>query len=302
MLWVTFCISVTLTVTFANGETQNVTHNISFQENNLQAQFTASDTTLCERQCIDLMELLEVQSGQQGGGQPGGGGIGIPGCPGGGGQPGGGQQGGNYEYFWSNKKEEGWTTESPNEVCLPGFYWVLVREQGSSCYAYASTRIKIWDLEDQSNNIWYFGNGAGLDFNRDPDNPDAPTPRPIQNPHPQNIPAGVTTISDQAVEVLFYTDGQTVWDLNGNPMQNGERLDFTSDTDSPDAPTPQTIQYPHSQNIPAGVTTISDQDGEVLFYTDGQTVWDLNGNPMQNGENIGGDNQASQSVLAVPLI
>src|SRR5690606_14664011 len=54
-------------------------------------------------------------------------------------------------------------------------------------------------------------------------------------------------------------------------------------------------------NIPAGVTTISDQAGEVLFYTDGQTVWDLNGNPMQNGENIGGDNQASQSVLAVPL-
>jgi WD40 repeat protein len=234
-------ISVTLTVTFANGETRNVTHNISFQENNLQAQFSASDTTLCEPQCIDLMELLEVQSGdQQGGGQPGGGGgIGIPGLPGGGGQPGGGQQGGNYEYFWSNKKEEGWTSEAPNEVCLPGFYWVLVREQGSSCYAYASTRVKIWDMEDQSNNIWYFGNGAGLDFNRDPDDPEAPTPRPIENPHPQNIPAGVTTISDQA--------------------------------------------------------------GEVLFYTDGQTVWDLNGNPMQNGENIGGDNQSSQSVLAVPL-
>lgn len=235
-------ISVSLTVTFANGETRNVNHDISFQENNLQAQFTASDTTLCEPQCIDLQELLEVQSGdQQGGGQPGGGGggVGIPGLPGGGGQPGGGQQGGNYEYFWSNKKEEGWSAEAPNEVCLPGFYWVLVREQGSSCYAYASIRVKIWDVEDQSNNIWYFGNGAGLDFNRDPDNPDAPTPRPIENPHPQNIPAGVTTISDQA--------------------------------------------------------------GEVLFYTDGQTVWDLNGNPMQNGENIGGDNQSSQSVLAVPL-
>src|SRR5690606_8454217 len=157
-------ISVTLTVTFADGETRNVTHNISFQENNLQAQFSASDTTLYEPQCIDLMELLEVQSGdQKGGGQPGGsgiprllggggGGIGIPGLPGGRGQPGGGQQGGNYEYFWSNKKEEGWTSEAPNEVCLPGFYWVLVREQGSSCYAYASIRVKIWDLEDQSNN------------------------------------------------------------------------------------------------------------------------------------------------------
>src|SRR5690606_36841964 len=40
---------------------------------------------------------------------------------------------------------------------------------------------------------------------------------------------------------------------------------------------------------------------EVLFYTDGQTVWDLNGNAMQNGNNIGGDNLSSQSVLAVPL-
>lgn len=241
-------ISVTLTVTFANGDTREVTHSITFQENKLQAQFSASDTTLCEPQCIDLKELLEVQSGdqqgggQQGGGQQGGGGIGIPGLPGGGqqgGQQGGGQQGGNYEYFWSNKKEEGWTSEAPNEVCIPGFYWVLVREQGSSCYAYASIRVKIWDIEDQSNNIWYFGNGAGLDFNRDPNDPDAPTPRPIKNPHPHNIPAGVNTISDQA--------------------------------------------------------------GEVLFYTDGQTVWDLNGTPMQNGENIGGDNLASQSVLAIPL-
>ena len=229
-------ISVTLTVTFANGQTREVTHNITFQENNLQVQFSASDTTLCDPACIDLMELLDVQSGdQQGGGQQGGGGIG--GVPGGG-QQGGGQEG-SYEYFWSNKKDQGWGPEAPNEVCVPGFYWVLVREQGSSCYAYASTRIKIWDIEDQSNNIWYFGNGAGLDFNRDPDNPDAPTPRPIENPHPQNIPAGVTTISDQA--------------------------------------------------------------GEVLFYTDGQTVWDLNGNPMENGENIGGDNLSSQSVLAIPL-
>ncbi|MEX2591581.1 MAG: gliding motility-associated C-terminal domain-containing protein [Anditalea sp.] len=237
-------VSVTLTVNFANGDTRDVTHSIPLTENNLQAQFSASDTTLCEPECIDLSEILEAQSGEEGGGgqQGGGQGGGIPGLPGGlpgGGGQQGGDQGGNYEYFWSNKKEEGWGPEAPNEVCLPGFYWVLVREQGSNCYAYASIRVKIWDVVDQSNNIWYFGNGAGLDFNVDPDNPEGPTPRPIENPHPQNIPAGVTTISDQA--------------------------------------------------------------GEVLFYTDGQTVWDLNGNPMQNGLNIGGDNQSSQSVLAVPL-
>jgi len=213
-------VTVSLTVTYANGETGNVTKSISLTENNLTAQFSPSDTTLCEPACIDLMPLLEAQSeGEDGGqgGQQGGGGVG-------GGTGGQGQEQQNYEYFWSNKRDQGWGPEAPNEVCEPGYYWVLVREQGSSCYAYAGIRIKIWDVEDQSNNIWYFGDGAGLDFNRDPDDPNAPTPRPIETPHPQNIPAGVTTVSDQTGQVLFYTDGQTVWDLNGNPMQNGEDI------------------------------------------------------------------------------
>ena len=249
-------VTVSLLVTFADGETREVTQNISFTENDLQVQFNPADTTLCDPACIDLMPLVDVQSGGDEGGQPGVGqpgigqpgigqpgigqpgigqpGIGQPGIgqPGIGqpgiGQPGIGQpgagQGGNYEYFWSNKREEGWGPEAPNEVCRPGYYWVLVREVGSSCYSYAGIRIQMWDVEDQSNNIWYFGDGAGLDFNPDPNDPEAPTPRPIKNPHPQNIPAGVTTISDQAGQVLFYTDGQTVWDLNGDPMQNGQDI------------------------------------------------------------------------------
>lgn len=226
-------VTVNLTVTFANGETSNVTHNIMFTENELQVQFSPSDTTLCDPSCIDLMPLVQAQSGDDQGGQGGQGGqpgVGQPGIgqPGigqpGGGQTGGGQGGGNYEYFWSNKREEGWGPEAPNEVCAPGNYWVLVREPGSSCYAYASIRINIWDVQEQVNGVWYFGDGAGLNFNPDPDNPDGPTPRPIESRHPQNIPAGVTTISDQTGQVLFFTDGQTVWDLNGNPMENGEDI------------------------------------------------------------------------------
>jgi hypothetical protein len=82
----------------------------------------------------------------------------------------------------------------------------------------------MWDVPDQSNNIWYFGNGAGLDFNPDPDDDTAPVPRPIAEAHPQNIPAGTSTISDQAGQVLFYTDGQFVWDLNGDLMENGSDI------------------------------------------------------------------------------
>jgi hypothetical protein len=132
--------------------------------------------------------------------------------------------GSNYEYFWSNKREEGWIGKEGNEVCKPGLYWVLVREPGSSCYAYAEIRIKMWDIPDQSNNIWYFGNGAGLDFNPDPDDDMAPVPRPIAEAHPQSIPAGTSTISDQAGQVLFFTDGQSVWDLNGDLMENGSDI------------------------------------------------------------------------------
>lgn len=201
-------VSVTLVVTYADGTTSApVTKDIPLTENNLEANFNPSDTTICEGQCVDIAALLQAQSaeGEQGGEAPGSGGE-------------------NYEYFWSNYRDEGWTSRDENEVCLPGLYWVFVREPGSSCYAYAEIRVKVWDLDDQSNNIWYFGDGAGLDFNPDPDNPDAPTPRPIAERHPQNIPAGTTTISDETGQVLFFTDGESVWDLNGTLMENGDAI------------------------------------------------------------------------------
>ncbi len=205
-------ITVTLTVTFADGSVSTpVVKTITLLENDLEANFSAQDTTVCEGACVDIGSLLEVQKG--------GGGMGgeTPGGVGGG--AGGGE---NYEYFWSNRRGEGWVTDKNNCVDLPGLYWVLVREMGSQCYAYASIRVKIWDLPDQSNNVWYFGDGAGLDFNQDPNDPDGPLPRPLQ--HPNNIPAGTTTISDETGQVLFYTDGESVWDLNGNLMENGDAI------------------------------------------------------------------------------
>ncbi len=237
-------ISVTLTVTFANGETSTVTQNIPLTDNNLEANFTPQDTTVCEGSCVDIGSLLEAQSseGQQGGEAP----------------PGGG--GGNYEYFWSNYREEGWGTRTDNCVSLPGLYWVLVREPGSECYAYAEIRVKIWDLQDQSNNIWYFGDGAGLDFNPDPNDENAPTPRPIASRHPQNIPAGTTTISDETGQVLFFTDGQSVWDLNGDLMENGDNIggNNTSSQGVLAVPVPQeeTLYYLFTTQASAGGSNV----------------------------------------------
>ncbi|MCL6293898.1 T9SS type B sorting domain-containing protein [Jejuia spongiicola] len=66
-------------------------------------------------------------------------------------------------------------------------------------------------------NIWYFGRNAGLDFNSG--NPVALTDGEL------NTTEGCATISNNDGELLFYTDGITVWNrihqvmLNGNDLQ-----------------------------------------------------------------------------------
>lgn len=47
-------------------------------------------------------------------------------------------------------------------------------------------------------------------------------------------------------------------------------------------------------------STISDFNGNLLFYTNGVDVWDKNHNIMPNGNNLGGSLSSGQSVLIVP--
>lgn len=65
-------------------------------------------------------------------------------------------------------------------------------------------------------NIWYFGNHAGLDFN---------SGNPVALTNGQLITSeGCATISDTSGNLLFYTDGITVWNRNHAVMQNGAGL------------------------------------------------------------------------------
>lgn len=71
-------------------------------------------------------------------------------------------------------------------------------------------------------NIWYFGENAGLDFN---------SGSPIALTNGQlNTDEGSATISDKNGNLLFYTDGSTVWNKNHGVMVNGTDLkgDFSS--------------------------------------------------------------------------
>lgn len=65
-------------------------------------------------------------------------------------------------------------------------------------------------------NIWYFGQNAGLDFN-------SGVPVALTNGQ-LNTTEGCATISNGAGQLLFYTDGITVWDKNHAIMPNGTSL------------------------------------------------------------------------------
>lgn len=50
-----------------------------------------------------------------------------------------------------------------------------------------------------------------------------------------------------------------------------------------------------------GCANVSDCNGEMLFYTDGTTVWDRNDNVMPNGTGLHGHWSSTQSALVVPF-
>ncbi|MBA4054771.1 MAG: hypothetical protein C0490_08675, partial [Marivirga sp.] len=94
-------------------------------------------------------------------------------------------------------------------------YYYLVATVGT-CSTYAGVNIKEYDVEDQRANIWYFGNQAGLDFNPLPDDPVVPISNPVMN-----APEGTSTISDRNGQVIFFTDGDKVWNRTNVEIASG---------------------------------------------------------------------------------
>ena len=65
-------------------------------------------------------------------------------------------------------------------------------------------------------NFWYFGENAGLDFSTNP--PTALTDGKI------NTLEGCSTFSDKEGNLLFYSDGSTIYTSGNTEMQNGTGL------------------------------------------------------------------------------
>src|ERR1700733_15315002 len=71
-------------------------------------------------------------------------------------------------------------------------------------------------------NIWYFNFNCGMDFN-------SGTPVSLNN-GAMYTDEGCTSISDSSGNLLFYSDGVTVYNANHLIMQNGTGLDGGNST------------------------------------------------------------------------
>lgn len=72
------------------------------------------------------------------------------------------------------------------------------------------------------NNIWYFGYGAGIDFN-------SGNPVVLTNSS-MNMSEGTASIADSLGNILFYTNGIVVWNAQHDTMDNGDSLMGTGTT------------------------------------------------------------------------
>jgi len=100
-------------------------------------------------------------------------------------------------YVWSNGNTG--PTLSPDSA---GYYYVVVSD-ASGCSTYAGVNVKEYGVMDQRSNIWYFGQNAGINFNRSP-------PVPLTN-SAMNAPEGCAIICDRNGQAIFYTDGFNVY-------------------------------------------------------------------------------------------
>ena len=86
---------------------------------------------------------------------------------------------------------------------------------------------------------WYFGANAGVNFNTSP-------PTAITNGQ-LNTSEGCSSISDESGNLLFYTDGSTVWNRNHQIMSNANYFNGNGLNGDPSS-TSSGLIVPHPTN------------------------------------------------------
>jgi large repetitive protein len=108
-----------------------------------------------------------------------------------------------------------WSNGDLGDTLFPdsaGYYYVVVTD-ATGCSAYAGVNVKEYGLQDQRSNVWHFGNQAGIDFNE--------TPPLALNNSAMNAPEGCAIVCDRNGDVIFYTDGDKVYDKTDTEIDSG---------------------------------------------------------------------------------
>jgi len=88
-------------------------------------------------------------------------------------------------------------------------YWVSATLP-NGCVLFDEIMVEVFESQVQVANFWYFGDRAGIDFNQQP---------PIALTDGQmTAPEGTSTISDTNGDLLFYTNGNQVFNKDHMPM------------------------------------------------------------------------------------
>lgn len=191
---------------WTNGVADTVIHTVDIRqnENELQIMDTEEEQPVSGEVVLCGDKVLEAQL--SGGGDQGGGGG-----------SGGGNENPPVEVTWYKPH----STMSPNpeisetitltmEQDADGRYrdagtYYAVYDDGSGCKLTQSFRVVIWNESTQRSSRWYFGNGAGIDFQ---------TNEPIQTllmRDGNQATEGNSMIGDENADVLFFSNGETVW-------------------------------------------------------------------------------------------
>lgn len=118
---------------------------------------------------------------------------------------------GGLTYAWSTGDSTQTITADTTSI-----YSVAVVSEATGCMNYAYVQITTYEDDSQFRNQWYFGEMAGIDFN-DPDGTVA-----ITDDNLINSPQASSSVSDLNGNLLFYTDGETVWNKEHGVMINGD--------------------------------------------------------------------------------
>jgi gliding motility-associated-like protein len=100
-------------------------------------------------------------------------------------------------YQWNTGE-----TTSTIDIDTAGIYWVEITG-ASGCTKYAESSVTEYGAQRQIQNKWYFGETAGIEF--------TDGPLPIDDGNQMNSLEGCATIDDVDGNLVFYTNGKTIW-------------------------------------------------------------------------------------------